>query len=573
MSTDLPQPTATGTLAKTPLAHLLVYAQDRELTGTFAFAGPTGQSATVLFIEGQPTKARTSEAAIYLGRVLFELGIVSEEQLAGLLPRLLAGTELHGQVLLHEGVITEEQLELGLRSQLVRQMQSLVRLPPETTYNYYDCFDGLASYGGDGHVGIDPFPVVWACIRDEPQWEHVQVGLRRVGAHGLQLTTNAETSRFSFDKAERATVELLRQRPWRVQELTAAATLAPRLVQLLAYCLLVTKQVELVRESRLPDAPRSVDAVPDSAPSAPSVPNILDTPGPPLKVARLQLAQRPATRAPAIVEDHSAASLAPEGEDGRTSYVATQPRSFKRRPVTKPDAAMPSPADDSSSPMAIPPDVSSGVSLANINPAAPALSAPPVVEVAPPEPAAAVATAAPPDAEQEPDARSPGEAATTAPMGAAPEEVRTAPPPTSSAGKTQPPPAEEVASGGDGDDIFRIPTPAVGMPAVEVEPAVDVVSAVESAPGGQVASAVGVAAHRSKASAPVAEVHTRPTVPKLTAVSPEQIAAHLASMQPKPPAPPPHVEETSTRSGEARRRDRPRRSLRCLVRCAPRRSR
>ena len=161
MSTDLPQPTATGTLAKTPLAHLLVYAQDRELTGTFAFAGPTGQSATVLFIEGQPTKARTSEAAIYLGRVLFELGIVSEEQLAGLLPRLLAGTELHGQVLLHEGVITEEQLELGLRSQLVRQMQSLVRLPPETTYNYYDCFDGLASYGGDGHVGIDPFPVVW----------------------------------------------------------------------------------------------------------------------------------------------------------------------------------------------------------------------------------------------------------------------------------------------------------------------------------------------------------------------------------------------------------------------------
>jgi len=353
---DLPEPTATGSFAKTPLAHLLVYAYDRELTGTFDFSGPTGQSATVLFIEGQPTKARTTETTVYLGRVLFELGILSEEQLGILLPRLLGSTELHGQILTGEGLISEEQLELALRAQLVRQMQSLVRLPAETTYKYYECFDGLASYGGDGHVGIDPFPVVWACIRDEPPWEHVQVGLSRIGAAGLRLTDASETSRFSFEKSERATVELLRQKPWRIHELTAAATLAPRIVQLLVYCLMVTKQVELVRESKIPGAPMSEEVIPDAPPSTPFAAGVMEsvTAPPQRKVARVQLAQRPVTRAPVVVEEERVNSEGSDGEgaDGRGYYVATQPRTFnkKRRAAEAAAAAAAAAAESTSVP-------------------------------------------------------------------------------------------------------------------------------------------------------------------------------------------------------------------------------
>ena len=344
---DLPAPTATGSFAKTPLSHLLVYAHDRELTGTFAFTGPAGETATVLFLEGQPTKARTPDAKIYLGRVLFELGILTEEQLAILMPRLLGSTELHGQALLAEGVITEEQLELALRAQLVRQMKWLVHLSSDTTYAYYDCFDGLASYGGDGHVGIDPFPLVWACVRDEPPWEHVHVGLTSVGTAGLQLSATAETLRFSFDKAERATLELLRQRPWRVHELTGAGTMSPRLVQLLVYCLLVTKQVELVRESKLPDAPDSEEPLPEPPPSSPFSGNLVNVTPPPVPrtVARVQLEKRAATRqTAAIEEDSSTGRLTPEGEEGKTSYVATQPRTFKKRTISNP-GENPTPAD------------------------------------------------------------------------------------------------------------------------------------------------------------------------------------------------------------------------------------
>ena len=253
----LPEPAAQGTLAKTPFSHLLIYAYERQLSGTFEFAGPAGDGGTVLVIDGQPTKAKTIQATSYLGRVLLELGLLTDEQLDTSLRALAIQKRLHGQILMEAGVLNEEQLELGLRSQLVRKMQALVRLPPEATFCYYDAFDALASYGGDGqHVGIDPYPIVWAAIREEPPWEHVRGVLAKIGSAGVRLTEEAETARFSFDKGERATVELLRTQccaaGMRLQELTAAedAPAAPG-AAFLVYCLMLTKQVQLVTELAL----------------------------------------------------------------------------------------------------------------------------------------------------------------------------------------------------------------------------------------------------------------------------------------------------------------------------------
>jgi Fe-S-cluster formation regulator IscX/YfhJ len=378
---DLPEPSASGTLVKTPLPHLLVYAHDKQLTGTFEFEGPSGQVATLLTIEGQPTKARTTEVVIYLGRVLVDLGILSEEQLADSLPGLLAGTELHGQRLIRAGLITEEELELGLRAQLIRQMQALVHLPAETTFKYYDHFDGLHSYGGDGHVGIDPFPVVWACLKASAPWEHVHVGLTRIGTSGIQLAASAETDRFSFDKAERTTIELLRQRPWRMHELTDESAMAPRLVQLLAYCLLVTKQLDMIRESQLPGQPD--DPTEDPPPSSPfATTEIRPAAVPPgQRVARVQLAQVSLGRRAAVEEDVSRPDLsagdAVEKNAGSTSYVATQPRTT-RRGTTQPgyprSAIVPEP---SASAPAMTAEASAVVSSEPVSPRVPAPPPPP----------------------------------------------------------------------------------------------------------------------------------------------------------------------------------------------------
>jgi curved DNA-binding protein CbpA len=367
-ATQLPEPTAQGTLAKTPLPHLLVYCHERQLSGTIQLSGPNGEGASILVIDGQPTKARTSEPVAYLGRVLLELGMITDSQLDGSLHKLAEEKRLHGQILIEGGLINEEQLELGLRAQLVRKMQHIVRMPPETTFSYYDGFDGLHAYGGDGHIGIDPFPIIWAAIREEPPWEHVHLALTKLAAAGLCIGPEAETARFAFEKGERATIDLLRARALRMHELMAAGTLQPRLVQLLVYCLLITKQLELVSESKLP---------PPVMPPAPTPPDPDDDEPPPSPlrpVARVTLAQKGITKGRAAVEEGQTPifphderrtpppTSAPVGPDVRGSYAAASPRTAKTelQPATR-DGPSSTP-QAVSSPRATKPSASTSVS-------------------------------------------------------------------------------------------------------------------------------------------------------------------------------------------------------------------
>jgi hypothetical protein len=307
---SLPEPSAEGTLAKTPFPHLLIYALDRRLSGTIELAGPGAEGGTILVADGLPTKARTVRPTAYLGRVLLEMGLLTDDRLNTSLVLLAKQKRLHGEILLETGFISEEQLALGLRAQLARKLQTLARLPPETVFRYFDRYDALESYGGRGHVGIDPFETVWMAIRETPPWGHVQAALAKLGSAGLSLHPASDTQRFTFDKRERTMVELLRSRPLRLHDLVGLGTLPPRLVELLVYCLLVTKQVELVRESLLP--PPESDAAAVAEEGRPSSGRTGSEPPPsPAQVARVQLAQREIAKGHGIVEEKSD-QLAPD---------------------------------------------------------------------------------------------------------------------------------------------------------------------------------------------------------------------------------------------------------------------
>jgi hypothetical protein len=355
----LPEPSAKGTLAKTPLPHLLIYALDRRLSGTIELVAPDEDGGTILVIDGQPTKARTVRPTAYLGRVLLDLGLLTDAELNGSLQTLAREKGLHGEILLEAGLIDEEQLELGLRAQLVRKMQALIHLPPETVFTYYDGFDALTGFGGDGHVGIDPFPIVWMAIREEPPWEHVNAALTKLGSAGFSLAPTAETARFSFDKGERATVELLKSRGYRLHELSGAGTLQPRLVQLLVYCLLVTKQIALVRESLMP-TPESSSSTPaaeagDDPPSSRRMRDPNEPPQSPAQVARVQLAQREIAKRRVVVEetsDHlppddrctSPPRASPAMDAGPVPRPAPLPADVHTKPTVRAMDATPGPA-------------------------------------------------------------------------------------------------------------------------------------------------------------------------------------------------------------------------------------
>lgn len=316
---EIPPPTAQGSFAKTPFPQVLVYVLERGLTGTIEMIAPAEGSdgrerkARLLVLDGLPSKMQTSEPVAYLGNVLRQLGFIDDAQLNMSLAQLSKASSpggdqkrLHGQILMGAGVIDHAQLVQALRVQLVRKIEHIIDWPPETRFAYYDGFDALASYGADDFVQVDSLPLVWAAIRQSPPWEHVHATLTRVGNAGLRLVAAADVERFELAKDERAAVEMLRERALRVHELVACKIVSAAATQLLAYCMLITKQVELATASNPAPAPTS-GSPPNSAPV--SSQNAAAEPAG-QKVARVQLQQvaQPAVRG-AVEEQHTVSRM------------------------------------------------------------------------------------------------------------------------------------------------------------------------------------------------------------------------------------------------------------------------
>ncbi len=249
-STTRPAPAASGTLARTPFIHLMLYALEKKLDGTVELLAPDRRTAVVLFVDGQPAKARTSEAVVYLGQALRELGHLTKEQLTSSLAELATAKAerptLHGELLVSRGLIDDAMLREALTVQLARQLLHVAALPAETTFAYYQGFDALHDWGAPGARGIDPVPLLWGMLQEHAPWERVQAALARVTASPLRLARGADVARMRLGKETAAAVELLRTVPTRVSELEQAAHLDKRTAQLLAYLLLVTKQVDVL---------------------------------------------------------------------------------------------------------------------------------------------------------------------------------------------------------------------------------------------------------------------------------------------------------------------------------------
>lgn len=297
MQPPLPAPSASGSFVKTPFVHLLVYALERRLTGTFELSHGGAPAATVLVVNGLPAKVRTSEPAHYLGTVMTELGMITPEHLESSLARMQESARLQGQILLEMGAADQAQLDAGLRSQVERKIEHLFRLPTDTAFAYYDGHDLLQHFGG-APTPIDPFPVLWRGVRESPASEHVDVTLRRIGGALLRISAKAELERFAFTPEDLQAIDLIRQRPTRLVDVTSV--IGPELGRVLVYFLTIMKQVDLLdANARPPAAARPAESPATLVQGAPIPP----PPSSGQAFARVQLQRQP-TRTPLVVEEH-----------------------------------------------------------------------------------------------------------------------------------------------------------------------------------------------------------------------------------------------------------------------------
>ena len=319
-----PTPTSSGQLARTPLPHLLVYAHDRQLTGTFEFRAPDASMATVLMLQGRPAKAKLSAQSIYLGQVLLELGVIDASTLDASLREMAApasGTRrLHGSILMERGTIDHGQLDDGLRSQLLRKMALVAQMPAATVFEFYGDWDGLADFGADP-VAIDTWGVVWTAIREQPPFEHAKAALERMTRGRLRVSKTAQLDRFGFTQEERRWIDLLRVRALRLDDFFAAAeNINERITRLLVYCLAITKQIEIISEEEAAAAEAAAAAsavpLPPASSSAPVTPKGA--------VGRITLRRERVITNPNIVKEESSPRV-PSIPDQRASPPPDNP--------------------------------------------------------------------------------------------------------------------------------------------------------------------------------------------------------------------------------------------------------
>ncbi len=193
------EPIATGTLAKTPLPHLLVYLDQRQLSGTLAVwpdvaAENDKRQDRILLLKGRPVAGRLLDPAKTLRASL---------------------------------------LKLFYRS--------------EAPYAFYEG-NLLGDAEGRQNGRIDSLSLIAESLRTTAREEVVADVLGRVGTMRLRMQPRVEINRFEFLPEERAVIDLLMAEPASIADLIAGSPLPVPRAQRLLYLLLISKAVATYEE-------------------------------------------------------------------------------------------------------------------------------------------------------------------------------------------------------------------------------------------------------------------------------------------------------------------------------------
>jgi curved DNA-binding protein CbpA len=291
------EPIATGTLAKTPLPHLLIYLDQRQLSGTLA-VWPDVVSETdkrqdrILLLKGRPVAGRLIESA---------------------------------------RTLREGMLKLFYRS--------------EAPYAFYE---GNLLGDAEGRLNgrLDPLSLITESLRATGREDVINEVLGRVGELRLRMQPRVEINRFELNPDERALIDLLMAEPATIADLIAGSSLPASRARRIVYLLLISKAV----------APYD-DAVPAGAtgtgPIRMSIPGAAPAPAgaaPPPAAAAAPAAAAVQAFPDAAAEPEQPAAAAPAAAAASTSEPSTSMpplEGFSKPPPGRLDrlAEMPSPPE------------------------------------------------------------------------------------------------------------------------------------------------------------------------------------------------------------------------------------
>ena len=235
-------PSAMGTLAATPLVHVLVYMLDHTLSGTVVFREPDESESLVYFFEGAPAKIKTHRQVALLGDELALAGLVDRDVVAKALESAKRLGAMLGEYVVGNHLLTEPALVRTLQRQLKKKLVSMVNALPDTTYSFYRDTNALHDWAGDVLVDVHPLDAILACSRGWHDRARIHATLGRIGKQPLALHADVDLAALDLTADEEAALAILRGESPNFTTLNEMQVADEDSVSSLVYMLAVTRQ-------------------------------------------------------------------------------------------------------------------------------------------------------------------------------------------------------------------------------------------------------------------------------------------------------------------------------------------
>ncbi len=214
---------------------------------------------------GAPVDGDVPGAGDTLGRVLFELGIISSEAYNSSLAELAKGGRLHGEILRASKALDDAGLARGLGQQVLRKFIRAMALEK-------GALEVVVEEHGRGTrhdtARVDPRLVIHQGVRRGYSPKRVERDLAVLTGKMVRLNPAVELGEYGFSGEDRAMIALLGSGFQSVDELTAAAGRQATSALMIAYCLMVTEALEVREQRDVSEAERPPATMLTEAPAA-----------------------------------------------------------------------------------------------------------------------------------------------------------------------------------------------------------------------------------------------------------------------------------------------------------------
>jgi hypothetical protein len=266
-------PSATGTLATTPLVNTLVYMLDHGLSGTIELREPDGTRHELYFLRGAAVRARTGRIIAPLGELLVTAGFLRQSDAPAAIEAAKTQGVRLGQHLVGRDLVARVDLMRTLEIQIVRKIERIVNFDPQTTFAFYRDVDFIEGDSSSENVEVDPLGTVFAAARAWQDRARVRRVVERASQLLLAIHPDSALELVDLTPDERTVLAELRTQPSHFVELVTRSSAMPDAIDTFLFVALVTRQLLVPGQAKPPMGMRPMPVhrpspFPQSAPPA-----------------------------------------------------------------------------------------------------------------------------------------------------------------------------------------------------------------------------------------------------------------------------------------------------------------